>query len=328
MKRESAIRTILAFASPGPRFCVFRLVVIAVMWASIIRIARSEDADPGEPERLVAVCSTTQVADFARQVVGDRWKVVSILGPKQDPHTFQVTPRTTRLVSTADICFDNGLHLEGGDWMRTVTEQAGKPIVSCTHGIEPLRAEASGKPVPDPHAWFSARNAAVYVRNILENVSKLDPEHQSEYQSRATLYLDQLRALDQWIQRQIGAIPEHQRLLVSSHDAFNYYCHAYGLKHSTPVGWSTQEVGAEVTPARRKAVIESIRNAGVPTIFVESSVNPELIANIAQEAGVRVGGPLYSDAMGGAGTAGETYIGMMRENTLHIVRGLSAQSTD
>lgn len=283
---------------------------------------------PRDDERLVAVCSTTQVADFTRQIVGDRWKVISVLGPKQDPHMFQPTPQVTRQVSEADICFDNGLHLEGGDWMRTVAEQAGKTTISCTDGVKPLELTREGETetVADPHAWFSPINASVYVRNILKSVVMMDPDNEAEYNARATLYLDQLRALDLWIQRQINAIPNNRRLLVTSHDAFNYYCDAFGLKSSTPVGWSTQEVGAEVTPRRRKEVIDSIRNSGVPAVFVETSVNPELIRDLAQEAGVQIGGQLYSDAMGAAGSAGETYLGMMRENTLTIVRGLGEGS--
>ncbi len=271
------------------------------------------------------VCSTTQIADFARQVVGDRWEVDCILGPGADPHTFTVTPRATAQVRRADLCFDNGLHLEGGDWMRTVAEKAGKPIFTCTHGIEPLRIEMNGKQheVPDPHAWFDPMNAAVYVRNIHQAVVNADPDHAAEFDGRATLYLDQIRVLNLWVQRQIHTIPSHRRVLVSSHDAFNYFCRAFGLRSATPIGWSTQEVGAEVTPQRRKAVVDSIRDADVPAIFVETSVNPKLIRDIAKEAGVAVGGELYSDAMGAAGSAGETYIGMMRENVLTITSALA-----
>jgi manganese/iron transport system substrate-binding protein len=214
--------------------------------------------------------------------------------------------------------------------MRTVAEQSGKTIISCSDGIKPLqlKIENETETVPDPHAWFSPVNAAVYVRNILSAVVSMDPDHESEYNARATLYLDQLRTLDLWIKRQVNAIPNNQRLMVTSHDAFNYYCETYGLKSSTPVGWSTQEVGAEVTPQRRREVIDAIRSSGIPAIFVETSVNPELIREIAEEAGVGIGGKLYSDAMGAAGSAGETYLGMMRENTLAIIAGLATPPSD
>jgi manganese/iron transport system substrate-binding protein len=187
---------------PRARSLFFSLTALAV--ATPAMAGDRESAANGT--RLVAVCSTTQVADFTRQVVGDRWRVISILGPKQDPHMFQPTPQVTKNVSRADLCFDNGLHLEGGDWMRVVAEQSGKKIISCTHGITPLQLEIGGETesVPDPHAWFSPKNAAVYIRNILQAVASMDPDNKIEYEARATLYLDQLRTLDLWVQRQIN----------------------------------------------------------------------------------------------------------------------------
>lgn len=272
----------------------------------------------------VIVCSTTQIADFCRQVVGDHWDVEGVLAPGADPHMFTVTPAATERVRRATFCFDNGLHLEGGDWMRTLAEQEGKPIVSCTSGIQPLMTEVNGesKAVPDPHAWFSTKNAAQYVRNIQQTVSQLDPDHADEYAARANLYLEQLRSLSSWMKRSFNAIPPSRRVLVTSHDAFNYFCSEHGFKAMSPVGWSTQEVGAELTPARREAVIDSIRESGVPAIFVETSVNSEVVEQIAIEAGVRIGGKLYSDSMGAEGTLGDTYIGMMRENVLTILSAM------
>ena len=273
--------------------------------------------------KYVAVCSTTQVADFTRQIVGDRWEVRCILAPGQDPHLYQVTPNDGRTIADADLCLENGWHLEGKDWMRVLAADARKPIVACANGIEPILLDDQGVEFHDPHAWFTPRNAGIYVRNILNAVSQIDSENQQEYQARAQLYLEQLRALHVWIVRQCNAIPVNKRKLVTSHDAFNYFCHEYGFESKAPAGWSTgQEIGAGVTPARRRETIDSIREFGVKAIFVETSVNPTLIEEIAREAGVNVGGKLYSDSMGGSGTAGETYIGMMRENVLTIVHAL------
>ncbi len=279
-----------------------------------------------ESTRPTITCSTTQIADFTRQVVGDRCTVHCVLAPGQDPHTFEITPDVVSLVRSADLCLDNGLHLEGDDWMRTVAEQERKPIKSCTDGIPPLVLQHLSKPVKDPHAWFSPQNAAKYVGNIVAAVSATDPEHADEYAARAELYRGQLRALHVWIRREINKIPVTRRVLVTSHDAFNYFCTVYGLQPKSPVGWSTQEVGAEVTLASRKLVVDSIRDAGVPAIFVETSVNPDAVREIAREAGVRVGGELYSDSMGPPGSAGETYIGMMRENVIAIVTALGEPS--
>ncbi len=275
-----------------------------------------------EPKKLI-VCSTTQVADFARQIVGDRWEVKSILAPGQDPHLYEIKPGDAKLVAQAGLCLENGWHLEGKDWMRTLAEGAGKPLVTCVTGVEPLQLQGDGATFYDPHAWFTPQNATIFVRNIVRGVSQLDPVNRAEYESRAELYVNQLRALHLWIVRQFNVIPAEKRILVTSHDAFNYFCREYGFKSASPAGWSTRdEVGGGVTPERRRETVESIKQHGVKAIFVETSVNPKLLRQIADDAGVEIGGELYSDSMGAPGSAGETYIGMMRENVLTIVEAL------
>ncbi len=274
-------------------------------------------------EKLLIVCSTTQVADFARQVVGDRCEVRCILAPGQDPHLYQVKPDDVKLVAAADLCLENGWHLEGKDWMQSLARDANKSLVSCIEGVEPLELKEGGTPYKDPHGWFSPLNAAVYVRNIAKAVSQIDPSHAAEYRARAALYLSQLQVLHAWIQSQVNGIPAGQRVLVTSHDAFNYYCRQYGFQAASPAGWSTgEEIGGGITPERRRQTVTSIRKYGVKAIFVETSINPKTVQEIAKEAGVMVGGELYSDSMGGPHTAGETYLGMMRENTLKIVQAL------
>lgn len=274
------------------------------------------------PKRLL-VCSTTQVADFARQIVGDRWIVKSVLAPGQDPHLYEVKPGDATLVAEAQLCAENGWHLEGNDWMAKLCQQVGKPIVTCTDGLEPLKIDAAGVEVHDPHAWFSPKNAEQYVANLLKAICEADPAHRAEYEARAELYVGNLRQLDAWIRKEVEKVPEAQRVLVTSHDAFGYFCRDYGFKSGAPVGWSTdQETGGGLTPQRRRETIQSIQSFGVKAIFVETSVNPKMIRDIAREAGVAIGGQLYSDSMGGPGEAGETYIGMLRENVVTIVGNL------
>jgi manganese/iron transport system substrate-binding protein len=239
------------------------------------------------------------------------------------------TPKDEKMVLEADLCLQNGLHLEGNNWMAKLAKDAKKPLVACTEGVPPLRMDYEGQKILDPHAWFSPRNAAIYVNNIVKAVSRIDPAGKKEYEARAKLYLQMLRVLDAWIREQVNSIPPQQRLLVTSHDAFNYFCREFKFNPThdylslAPVGWSTgSEVGAGMTPERRKKVVDSIRQYGAKAVFVETSVNPKLIREIARDAGVRIGGALYSDSMGEAGTAGETYLGMMRENVLTMVKAL------
>ena len=310
-----------------------RSITLRTAWAALLVLgisiagcgSRKDTPDGSSDDPPIFACSTTQVADFARQVVGDRYNVQSILSPGADPHLYKITPSDARLVVNAKLCAENGLHLEGGAWMRNLAKQAGKldKLITCTDGIEPLELEVKDKTVDDPHTWFSPANAKIYVNNILEAVCLDDPVHEAEYRARASLYLKQIDTLDRWAKDQITKIPASQRTLVTSHDAFNYFCRHFGLEPGAPVGWSTgSEIGGGLTPEGRNEVVELIRNSGVKAIFVETSVNPKLIHEIAKEAGVKIGGKLYSDSMGPPGSAGETYLGMMRENVLTIVEAL------
>lgn len=307
---------------------MLRALLLLLVWC-LVFLTAGHCLAAAVGDRLRVVTSTTQIADFARQIMGDRAEVKSVLAPGADPHTYQPTPDDVQIVLRADICMENGLHLEGKSWMATLAKDAEKPLVTVTSGLEPLKIGTGNVSIMDPHAWFSPRNVAVYVNNITKAVSTFDPDHKVEYQARAKLYLQQLRVLDAWIREQVNRIPPRQRILVTTHDAFNYFCREYKFNPENdflsiaPVGWSTgAEVGAGITPERRRMVVTSIKESGAPAIFVETTINPKQIREIAQETGVAIGGELYSDSMGPAGSAGETYIGMMRENVLLIVNAL------
>lgn len=273
-------------------------------------------------EKTVVV-STTQIYDFTYNVAGDDIKVISILAPGQDPHTYQPVPKDIEFVRSADLVIENGLHLEGKNWMKNLAEDAGKPLITATDGIKPLVMDSEGTKVNDPHAWFTPANAAVYTNNITRALIQIDPENKDNYIARAKIYLAQLKALDGWIRSEVSIIPPENRILISNHDAFQYFAKAYGFTNTAPIGWSTgSEVGGGVTPKRREMVVNSIKDMKVKSIFFETTINPKLIREIAKDAGVGIGGELYSDSMGDIDTPGETYIGMMRENIIKIVRGL------
>lgn len=300
----------------------------SIIIAAIVSLPAAYASD-ASPQQLKIITSTTQIADFARQVTGDMCEVKCILKPGADPHTYMPTPGDASMVLSADICLENGLHLEGKNWMKNLAKDAEKPVITCTDGIQPLELNEAGQMISDPHAWFSPKNVSVYVSNIVRGLTALDPENGLAYQARAKLFLQQLRVLDAWIKDQVNRIPPEKRILVTSHDAFNYFCHeyrfnaGYGYMSLAPVGWSTgSEVGGGMTPKSRKSVIDSIKNYKAPAVFIETSVNPKLIREIAREAGVSIGGSLYSDSMGEKGSAGETYIGMMRENVMTIVTAI------
>ena len=108
-----------------------------------------------------------------------------VLAPGQDPHLYEIKPGDAATVAKADLCLENGWHLEGKEWMKTLAKNAGKPLVTCVEGVEPLELEEDDQVIHDPHAWFSPRNATVYVRNITRGIAEVDPDHKAEYEARA-----------------------------------------------------------------------------------------------------------------------------------------------
>ena len=296
-------------------------VVVAFLIGTCVWDLSQGIAQNNDGSRKVIVCSTTQVADFARQVVGDRWEVRCVLGAGEDPHTYRPGNDDALDVAAADLCIENGWHLEGNEWMKTLAETAGKPIVTCIQGVASIEYEYEGQMVRDPHAWFNPRNAWIYTKTIRDAVIKLDPEHRAEYERRAELYRMQLLSLNQWITRQVNDIPEARRVLITHHDAFGYFCRQYRFKAFSPVGWTTSEL-AGISLEARQEIVKQIGELGVKSIFVETSINSETLEGIARDAGVSIGGKLYSDAMGAEGSAAETYLGMMRENVITIVSAL------
>ena len=224
----------------------FKILSIGILFLTLLSPVSIWAESTNKP---VVVASTTQIADFARQVGGDQVIVKSILAPGADPHTYNVTPDDVQIVLGADLCIENGLHLEGKSWMKTLAKDAKKSLITATDGIKPIAIDGEGDYISDPHAWFSPRNVAVYVNNIVNAMAEMDPENKMLYTARAKLFLQQLRVLDAWIKEQLNQIPTQRRILVTTHDAFNYFCREYKFNANNdflsiaPVGWST---GAEV----------------------------------------------------------------------------------
>lgn len=308
-------------ATPPANRRLAMLPMVIAGWLILLTDANPAWAQEVSTAKKIVVCSTTQIADFARNIVGDQWEVKCVLAAGQDPHSYRTTAADSRDVATADLCLENGWNLEGHGWMRKLAEGAQRPIRTCVEGVSPLQTDDASGEVKDPHAWMDPTNAWIYVKNIRDALSEIDPENAVFFNARAQLYSLQLRSLKVWISSQVDKIPQQQRILVSHHDAFGYFCNAFNFEARSPQGWSTAELKG-VSPNKQKEIVEMIRNEGVKSIFVETTLKKEMIEAIAKDAGVEIGGELYSDAMGPVGSAGETYIGMMRENVLTIVEAL------
>lgn len=279
--------------------------------------------------KLRVVCTTGMVADLARQVGGERANVVQLMGEGVDPHLYRASTADMRALRQADIVFYTGLHLEGR--MVEVLENPGANVISVavTSAIERDRLtrppEFEGQ--YDPHVWFDVSLWMKAVEAVRDGYIRKDPEGREAYEAAAAKTLEEMRALDAWCREQIASIPADRRLLVTAHDAFGYFGRAYGIEVHAIQGISTE---SEASVKDINNLVDLIVARKVPAVFIESSVPRKTIEALvegcrARGHEVRIGGELFSDAMGAPGTPEGTYAGMVRHNVNAIVRALGAQ---
>ncbi|WP_198665497.1 metal ABC transporter solute-binding protein, Zn/Mn family [Thermus sediminis] len=302
------------------------VVAVGLALSLLVRPGAPGVADPGD-RRVLAVATTSIVADAVRQVGGDRVEVVALMGPGIDPHLYQARESDLRALLEADIVFYIGHYLEGrmADTLARVGQQ--KPSVALAERIDPAllrQAEEDFPGVYDPHIWFDVGLWMEAVRVVRDALAEVDPVHAEVYQENARRYLTELEELDRWVREQVGRIPPERRVLITAHDAFGYFGGAYGFEVYGLQGVTT---ATEASAADVRALAELIVQRQIPAIFVEETVPPRFIlalqeAVLARGFTVEVGGELYSDALGAPGTPGETYLGMVRHNVETIVRAL------
>lgn len=284
------------------------------------------EAGAGEGGLIRATTTTTMVTDLVRQIGGDRVEVTGLMGPGVDPHLYKASQGDVSALREADVIFYNGLFLEGQ--MEDILERTGeqKPTVQVTGGIP--EGELLDSPQYegqfDPHVWFDATLWRTTVDPVVEQLSELDPEGASEFEQRGEEYKRQIDELDTFVEEEISSIPEEQRVLVTAHDAFNYFGRRYGMEVRGLQGISTE---AEAGSRDVQELADFLAENEIKAIFVESSVPPqtiEAVQDAARDRGweVEIGGELYSDAGGDEGTEAETYTGMFRENVETITEAL------
>lgn len=279
-------------------------------------------ATAAAPLRVVA--SFSMIGDLAHQVGGDRIRLTTLVGPNGDAHVYEPKPADAAALAAAQVILINGLGLEGFLPRLIAASGTKAPVVVVTRGVAALpnpgteqghagkgKEAEHGEGRFDPHAWQSVANAEIYVRNITEAFCAADAAGCSGYRARAADYEQKLEALDAEVKAAIAAIPPSRRTVITSHDAFNYFQHEYGLKFLAPEGVSTE---AEASAADVAALIRQVRASHASALFVENITNPRLIEQIARDTGVKVGGTLYSDALSPANGPASTYVDMMRYN--------------
>jgi manganese/zinc/iron transport system substrate-binding protein len=246
------------------------------------------------------------------------------MGPGIDPHLYKASEGDVRRLERADVIFYGGLHLEAK--MADVLERIGERRLTraVTDGMPRSRLIPAGGGQYDPHVWFDVELWKGAVREVRDTLAAADPAHATGYRSRAAAYLEELDALDAEVRRKSETVPPAVRVIVTAHDAFGYFGRAYGFEVVGLQGISTaSEAGAKDV----QRLADLIASRRIPAIFVESSVSPRTIEAVkeavrAQGFEVEIGGSLFSDAMGSAGTPEGTYVGMVRHNADTITRAL------
>ena len=273
--------------------------------------ALSSMAGLAQAKPIEAVASFTVIADMVQNVGGDHVHVTSLIGPNGDPHAYEPTPNDAQALKRADLVFVSGLHLEG--WLDRLIKASGyqgQPVV-LSNGIKTRSMEEDGKRITDPHAWNSAANGVVYVRNIISALQKADPANASDYQAKGEQYIQQLEQLDAYARAQVQAIPSDKRKVLTSHDAFGYFGDAYGVTFLSPLGFSTE---TEASAADVGKLIKQIKQEHVSTYFFENSSDPRLVKQIADASGAQPGGELYVESLSPADGPAPTYAQMFRYN--------------
>lgn len=287
-----------------------------------------------QAERLSVVASFSIIGDFAKAVGGDRIDLRTLVGPDGDAHVYEPKPVDAMALARADVILVNGLLFEGFMERLIQASEAKAEVIVLTDGADILNDPAGGHyhyvngeaifhATPnDPHAWQSVGNAKVYVRNIAKAFCAADAQGCATYKENATVYTEQLTALDREIGTVVSGIPPDKRVAVVAHNAFRYFERDYGVTFLAPQGVSTD---SEASAADVASLIREIREKRAAAVFAENISDARLVEQIASEAGLKLGGTLYSDALSPAGGPASTYIEMMRYNvrtlTSAITRG-------
>jgi manganese/zinc/iron transport system substrate-binding protein len=298
------------------------LAVLACLFAG----ACAPPEPPDEEGRLNVVTTIGMIRDVAQNVGGEHVRVVGLMGPGVDPHLYKASEGDVRRLFRADVIFYSGMHLEAR-MGEVLAEMGSRTRVRAVAEAVPAGQRLSPPEFQgayDPHVWFDVRLWSLTVDVIARTLAEADPAHARDYAANAERYRARLAELDGYVRAQAERVPAERRVLITAHDAFNYFGRAYGFQVRGLQGIST---AAEAGTADVQGLAQFIAGRRIPAIFVESSI-PRRTIEAVQEAvdargyRVRIGGSLFSDAMGNPGTEEGTYIGMVRHNIDTIVGAL------
>jgi zinc/manganese transport system substrate-binding protein len=265
------------------------------------------------------VASFSILGDMVHEVGGDRVAVTTIVGPNADTHVYEPKPQDAVALGQAQVFFVNGLGFEG--WLDRLVEATGftGAVVTVSEGVKTHTMDDEGEVITDPHAWQSLGNGQLYVANIAKGLCAVDAAGCATYEANAAAYSSQLAALDAEVKAAIAAVPEADRKVITTHDAFGYFGEAYGVSFMAPEGISTE---SEASAADVAKLIEQVRSEGVKALFIENMSDPRLVEQIAHETGAKLGGALYADALSEPDEGAGTYLDMFKHNIALLVPAL------
>lgn len=275
---------------------------------------------------IKAISTTGMIHDLVKNIGGSHVQSEALMGAGVDPHLYKATPGDIRKLSSADMVFYNGLHLEGkmADVLAKMSER--KPSIAVAAGVPKAELLASDTTTsyPDPHVWFDVKKWIKAGEAVRDALKEFDAAHAGDYDKNAAAYLKQLSEVDAYAKAQIATVPKAQRVLVTAHDAFRYFGKAYDLEVQGLQGIST---ASDVSVSDVQRIVNLLASRKIKAVFVETSVSERSINAVVQGCKakghqVQIGGSLFSDAMGREGTPEGTYAGMVRHNVDTIVKAL------
>jgi zinc/manganese transport system substrate-binding protein len=305
-----------------------------VMLFAIVGCGTDSKPPTGGKPRVVATFSI--LGDVVRNVAGDDVELVTLVGPDGDAHNFEPGPTDVATLGRADLIFENGIEFEAWlDKLHASSQSKARRVV-VTRGLKLIEAdEKDGHHTKatdkhdhhehgehDPHVWSDVKNTMHMVGIIRDALVEQDAAHAEKYKANATAYLDRLKELDGWVETQVATIPAANRKLVTNHDTFGYFARRYGFKIVGNALGSFSTEGGDPSAGQMAKLIEAIKRENVPAIFAENVQNPKVVERLANDAGVKLAPPLFTDALGKPGTDGDTYVKMVRHNVTVIVSNL------
>jgi zinc/manganese transport system substrate-binding protein len=286
--------------------------------ACVLLLAGSAAARAASPPHVVA--SFSILGDLVRQVGRDRVVVDVLVGPGGDAHVFSPSPADAQKVAGATLVVVNGLGLEG--WFGRLVEASGTraPVVVASRAVKPIAGTGEDAGKNDPHAWQDVRNARLYVEAIRAGLCSVDAPGCGAYTANAAAYGAELDALDAEVRAAMAAIPPGRRRIITTHDAFGYFEHSYGITVLAPQGVSTE---ADASARDVATIIRQVKAEKVPAVFLENVSDERLMRRIASETGAAIGGTVYSDALSPPDGPAATYVAMIRNNVAAFVKALA-----